>query len=149
MSHHPLAELVGPGTRLTTQRQLIWNVLHRTGDHLTAEQIRAHLAARLPGVNLPTVYRNLQFLRAAGLVQELHLGEGPVRFEAGSSDERHPHLVCRSCGAIEHLDAASLAETAAAAAAERGFADQDVEVVVYARCAGCLAAPRTAIGGSP
>ena len=137
MSHHPLAQMVAAGTRLTPQRQLIWDLLHQSEEHLTAEQIRARLAGRLPGLNLPTVYRTLVFLRHAGLVQELHLGEGPVRYEATETDERHPHLVCRGCGRIEHLEAHDLAAALEAAANARGYADQEIEVVVYATCAGC------------
>jgi Fur family peroxide stress response transcriptional regulator len=129
--------MVAAGTRLTAQRQLIWDLLHQSGDHLTAEQIRARLAGRLPGLNLPTVYRTLVFLRHAGLVQELHLGEGPVRYEAPEDDERHPHLVCRGCGRIEHLETPSLGQSLAVAAAARGYADQEIEVVVYATCAAC------------
>ncbi len=137
MSHHPLAQMVAAGTRLTAQRQLIWDLLHQSEEHLTAEQIRLQLAGRLPGLNLPTVYRTLVFLRHAGLVQELHLGDGPVRYEAPETDERHPHLVCRGCGQIEHLEAGDLAPALEAAASARGYADQEIEVVVYATCAPC------------
>jgi Fe2+ or Zn2+ uptake regulation protein len=148
VSHHPLAELVVAGTRLTAQRQLIWEVLHRAGGHPTAEEIRAALAGRLPGVNLPTIYRTLAFLRAAGLVQELRVGDGPVRYEAAAPDERHPHLVCRACGRIEHVEAARLAATLAAAAAERGYAADDLDVVAYGTCGACASAPRAAAGGA-
>ncbi len=137
MSHHPLAQMVPAGARLTAQRQLIWDLLHQSEEHLTAEEIRSRLAGRLPGLNLPTVYRTLVFLRHAGLVQELHLGEGPARYEAPETDERHPHLVCRGCGQIEHLEAAELASALEAAASARGYADQQIEVVVYATCASC------------
>ena len=137
MSHHPLAQMVASGTRLTAQRQLIWDLLHQSEEHLTAEEIRSRLAGRLPGLNLPTVYRTLVFLRHAGLVQELHLGDGPVRYEAPETDERHPHLVCRGCGRIEHLETDGLSLALEAAASERGYADQEIEVVVYATCAGC------------
>lgn len=148
MSHHPLAQMVAAGTRLTAQRQLIWDVLHQTGDHLTAEQIRARLAGRLPGLNLPTVYRTLVFLRHAGLVQELHLGEGPVRYEASELEERHPHLVCRGCGRIEHVEAPALAGALEAAASARGYAEQEIEVVVYATCAACIARRPRAAGNA-
>jgi len=137
VSHHPLAQMVPAGARLTAQRQLIWDLLHQSEEHLTAEEIRSRLAGRLPGLNLPTVYRTLVFLRHAGLVQELHLGEGPARYEAPETDERHPHLVCRGCGQIEHLEAAELASALEAAASARGYADQQIEVVVYATCASC------------
>ena len=146
MSHHPLAQMVAAGTRLTAQRQLIWDLLHQSEEHLTAEQIRARLAGRLPGLNLPTVYRTLVFLRHAGLVQELHLGDGPVRYEAPETDERHPHLVCRGCGRIEHVEAPGLAATLAMAAGARGYADEEIEVVVYATCAPCSQRRDLAVG---
>jgi len=129
--------MVANGTRLTPQRQLIWDVLHQSAEHLTAEEIRTRLAGRLPGLNLPTVYRTLVFLRHAGLVQELHLGDGPVRYEAPEVDERHPHLVCRGCGRIEHVETDGLSVTLGAAASARGYADQEIEIVVYATCAEC------------
>ncbi len=149
MSHHPLADMVAAGTRLTAQRQLIWNVLHRTGDRLTAEAIRARLAGQLPGINLPTIYRTLVFLRNAGLVQEVRVGDGPARYEAASADERHPHLVCRDCGQIEHVAAAELGASLASAAAERGYAERDLDVVVYGTCGPCAAGARAAAGGQP
>jgi Fur family peroxide stress response transcriptional regulator len=138
--------MVAAGTRLTAQRQLIWDLLHQSEEHLTAEQIRSRLAGRLPGLNLPTVYRTLVFLRHAGLVQELHLGEGPVRYEAPETDERHPHLVCRGCGRIEHVEAAGLGTSLAEAASARGYADQEIEVVVYATCATCARQRDIAVG---
>lgn len=146
MSHHPLAQMVAAGTRLTAQRQLIWDLLHQSSEHLTAEEIRARLAGRLPGLNLPTVYRTLVFLRHAGLVQELHLGDGPVRYEAPEDDERLPHLVCRVCGRIEHLEASTLGAALEAAASARGYADQEIDVVVYATCASCAQAGRRVVG---
>jgi Fur family peroxide stress response transcriptional regulator len=139
--------MVAAGTRLTAQRQLIWDVLHQSEEHLTAEQIRARLAGRLPGLNLPTVYRTLVFLRHAGLVQELRLGDGPVHYEAPETDERHPHLVCRGCGRIEHLEATELGAALASAASARGYADQEIEVVVYATCTSCAAQTERAASG--
>ena len=147
MSHHPLAQMVAAGTRLTAQRQLIWDVLHQTGDHLTADQIRSRLAARLPGLNLPTVYRTLVFLRHARLVQELHLGEGPVRYEAAESEDAHPHLVCRDCGQIEHIEAPGLSATLEAVASSHGYADQEIQVVVYATCGVCAESRRLTASG--
>jgi Fur family peroxide stress response transcriptional regulator len=146
VSHHPLAQMVAAGTRLTAPRQLIWDLLHQSEEHLTAEQIRARLAGRLPGLNLPTVYRTLVFLRHAGLVQELHLGEGPVRYEAPETDDRHPHLVCRGCGRIEHVEVTGLGTALVAAASARGYADQELEVVVYATCASCAQRRDVAVG---
>lgn len=144
MSHHPLAELVAAGTRLTAQRTLIWNVLHHSGEHLTAEEIRDRVAARLPAANLPTVYRNLIFLRSIGLVQEVYVGDGAARFEASEPGARCQHIVCRECGRIAHIDGADLAELVGAAAAEQGFEAPCAELIVYADCVACQQRPRAA-----
>jgi Fe2+ or Zn2+ uptake regulation protein len=137
MSHHALGDLVVAGTRITVQRRLIWNTLHHAGGHLTAEALRARLAKRLPGLNLPTIYRNLVFLRGLGLVQELRAFDGPGRFEAILPGERHSHLACRLCGRIEHLESEALADMAGAAAAAQGYQGTSAEVVIYAECADC------------
>jgi Fe2+ or Zn2+ uptake regulation protein len=144
VSHHPLADLVAAGTRLTAQRTLIWNVLHQSGEHLTAEEIRDRVAARLPAANLPTVYRNLIFLRSIGLVQEVYVGDGAARFEAGEPGERRQHIVCRECGRIAHLDGDALGTLVDAAASAQGFEAPNAELVIYADCVACQQQPRAA-----
>jgi Fe2+ or Zn2+ uptake regulation protein len=146
MDHDALSQFVAAGTRLTPQRQLIWGVLHQAHDHLTAEEIRSTLEGRLPGVNLPTVYRNLVFLKNLGLVRELHVGDGPVRYEATVPEDRRSHLVCRECRAVEHLDLESISGIAARSAASRGFDASDLDVVVYAVCSNCQAKKANLVG---
>jgi hypothetical protein len=52
------------------------------------------------GVNISTVYRNLELLEELGLLQHTHLGHGAPTYSL-ASDHEHVHLVCRDCGGID------------------------------------------------
>lgn len=148
MSHHPLPDLSALGYRLTPQRRLIWDVLHRSARHLTAEEIQSRMPAPLAGLNLPTIYRNLQLLRQLGQVRELQIGSGPTRFETLAPGEEHHHLICRSCGTIENLSDPGLGKTLERLGQDGGFSPGLADLVIYRDCARCqIQARRTRAGG--
>ena len=132
------------GGRVTPQRAHIWRVLVESGGHFTAEELWEKTKDALPGLELSTVYRSLDALRAAGLVAESRLPEGPRVFEARPAT--HPHLVCDGCGGISHPDSgigARLFETLDAGS--RGFQVRELHVVARGLCAECAEKER---GGS-
>ena len=61
---------------------------------------------RLPKISLGTVYRNLEFLSASGVIQKLPMGGGEARFDGNVS--RHAHVQCVECGRVEDVSAPSL-----------------------------------------
>ena len=91
-------ELRDKGLRLTPQRELVLQAV-RELEHATPEEVAEKVRQTHPGINLSTVYRNLETLENVGLVQHSHLGHGGVRYHA-STEEIHAHLVCESCGVI-------------------------------------------------
>jgi Fe2+ or Zn2+ uptake regulation protein len=88
------------GVRVTPQRAHTWRVLTESEEHLSAEEVWERAKVTLPGLELSTVYRSLEALRAVGLVADSRLPEGPRVFEARQT--LHPHLVCKICGVISH-----------------------------------------------
>lgn len=62
------------GLKLTPQRKLIIDAIHETEAHLTAEEIIAHVQARVPEVHKSTIYRTLELLEGAGCVFKSELG---------------------------------------------------------------------------
>jgi Fe2+ or Zn2+ uptake regulation protein len=48
--------------------------------HRSAEQLAADIQARAPGVNLSTIYRNLDELERLKIVDRTHLGHGPATY---------------------------------------------------------------------
>ena len=100
MGEGSINDLRERGVRVTPQRAHTWRVLTESEEHLTAEEVWERARDTLPGLELSTVYRSLEALRAVGLVADSRLPEGPRVFEARPA--LHPHLVCESCGEISH-----------------------------------------------
>jgi Fe2+ or Zn2+ uptake regulation protein len=88
-------------TRRTRQLTLIDAVLHEAGDHPTAAQIHARVSARLPGVSLGTVYRNLEKLVQSGRAIVVRLDGEVTRYDGTVA--AHDHFQCRACGRITDL----------------------------------------------
>ena len=129
------------GCRPTAQRLLVLQALGG-GDHVTADDILLHARSRYPSINPSTVYRTLDALVEAGIARRTDLGSERLYFEV-AREHRHHHVVCQSCGAVEHLHDASLAPLAAAIAAETGFAlTPDQEIAIPGICPACQAASR-------
>jgi Fur family ferric uptake transcriptional regulator len=95
------------GYRLTPQRLMILAAIESSDEHISAEEIYNQVAARYPDVNISTVYRTLELLKKLGMVYEIDLGEGRIRFHAEESGHHH-HLVCQECGTVIDIDEATL-----------------------------------------
>ncbi len=91
------------GVRMTRQRQILLDLIDKSGKHLDAESL-FHLAREKdPKLNRVTVYRTLKMLKMEGLVDELdllHHGGDQHYYETRMKRE-HAHVVCLRCGKIE------------------------------------------------
>jgi len=92
---------------LTPQRMMVVEALHGADKHVSAEEIYAQVRARYPYANISTVYRTLELLKELGLVAEIALGDGCVRFHTAEKGHHH-HLVCQKCGKIIDLPESAL-----------------------------------------
>src|SRR4030042_6014669 len=99
--------LKGMGYRLTPQRMMVVEALHGADKHVSAEEIYAQVRSRYPYANISTVYRPLELLKGLGLVTEIALGDGCVRFHPAEKGHHH-HLVCQKCGKIIDLPESAL-----------------------------------------
>lgn len=127
-------QLHARGRRLTTQRQLVLTHLTKLG-HATAEDIAREAEAGGTPLHLSSVYRSLETLESLGLAGHAHLGGSSATYHPASA--AHAHLVCRSCGRREDLDAALLLDLADRLDSERGF-DVDVgHLALLGTCAAC------------
>jgi Fur family ferric uptake transcriptional regulator len=95
------------GHRLTPQRMLVIEALHRADKHISAEELYEQLHERYPYSNISTVYRTLELLKQLNLVTETDFGEGYVRYHVAEKGHHH-HLVCQGCGKIMDLDEVTL-----------------------------------------
>ena len=96
-------EFKGCGYRMTRPRQSILDVLGKTAEHLSAEDIYLSVYKFYPNIGLTTVYRNLELLVGMGLVVKFEFGHGKAKYELAdqySGKGHHHHLVCKKCSKI-------------------------------------------------
>lgn len=134
-----LERLRGRGWRMTAQRRVVAEVLDGEHVHLTADEVLARAAARLPEISRATVYNILGELVSLGEVIEVATDGRARRYDPNAHDSHH-HLVCSGCGAVRdvHPGGDPLAELPES---ERfGFAVLDAEVVYRGLCPDCARA---------
>lgn len=93
------------GIRLTRQRQILLELIDRSGEHLDAERLY-HMAKELdPKLNRVTVYRTLKMLKEGGLVDELDLMhvDGDQHYYETRMKKEHAHIICLRCGKVEEF----------------------------------------------
>ena len=91
------------GYKLTMPREIILDVLKKTSDHLSAEEIYQTVYQVYPDIGLATVYRTLELLVRIGLLLKFDFGDGRARYElkeGPKSDIPHHHLVCTYCSRV-------------------------------------------------
>lgn len=75
----------------------ILEIINKSYEHMTAEQIFFELKKMYPSVVLATVYNNLNTLHGEGLIRKLFVEGSPERYDR---IERHDHLICHKCGRL-------------------------------------------------
>src|ERR671930_1500470 len=93
------------GVRLTRQRQILLELIDKSGQHLDAESLYQMAHSRDPKLNRVTVYRTLKMLKEGGLVDELdlmHYGGDQHYYETRTKQE-HAHVICLRCGKVEEF----------------------------------------------
>jgi Fur family ferric uptake transcriptional regulator len=123
------------GLKLTPQRRLIIDIIHDSGEHLTAEEILDYVRARLPGVNKSTVYRTLEILEELGCVFKSELGDRFIYHHA--EEGHHHHLICRACGKNIQCDEALFLTVERLLDEEYGFQADFKHMVINGLCPDC------------
>jgi Fur family transcriptional regulator, ferric uptake regulator len=93
------------GVRLTRQRQILLDLIDRSGQHLDAERLYQMAKEHDAKLNRVTVYRTLKLLKEGGLVDELdlmHYGGDQHYYETRLKQE-HAHIICLRCGKVEEF----------------------------------------------
>ena len=129
-------ELREKGLRLTPQRELVLNAVRELG-HATPEDVAAKIHLTHPGINLSTVYRNLETLENVGLVQHTHLGHGGATYHA-TEELTHLHLVCENCGSVGDAPIEAAANFVNTLSDDYGFKTDVTHFAIYGTCADCV-----------
>lgn len=128
------------GHRITEARRAICEVIaDARNSHLDAAAIH-ELVTKQTGtnVNQSTVYRTLDALERAGLIEHTHFGHRAAVYHM-AEDFPHRHLVCEDCGITVAVAARDLAAWTAAVRERTGFVVEASHFALTGRCANCAA----------
>nr|PZM94225.1 MAG: transcriptional repressor [Thermocrispum agreste] len=128
-----------PGRRATRQRAAVVELLENIDDFRSAQELHDELRRRGDTIGLTTVYRTLQSLSDAGLVDTMRTESGEVIYRR-CSDHHHHHLVCRECGYTVEVEEPAVERWAESVAASNGFVNLRHTVEIVGTCADCNAA---------
>ena len=125
------------GQRATRQRAAVRAVLARTDDFKSAQELHAVLREQGVAVGLTTVYRTLQSLAAAELVDAVRTDTGESVYRRCDAPHHHHHLVCRKCGSAVEVSGRDVESWAAEVAAAHGFSDVNHTIELFGTCGAC------------
>ncbi|BBY37904.1 transcriptional repressor [Mycobacterium mantenii] len=128
--------MTGTSVRSTRQRAAISTLLETLDEFRSAQELHDELRRRGENIGLTTVYRTLQSMAAAGMIDTLRTDTGESVYRR-CSEHHHHHLVCRSCGATIEVGDHEVEEWATAVAAKHGFSDVSHTIEIFGTCSDC------------
>jgi Fur family transcriptional regulator, ferric uptake regulator len=125
-----------PAVRSTRQRAAISALLDKRDEFRSAQELHDELRRRGDGIGLTTVYRTLQSMAAAGLLDTLRTDPGESLYRR-CSQHHHHHLVCRACGTTVEVQGGQVEKWTAEIASAHGFSDVSHTIEIFGVCAEC------------
>lgn len=130
-----IAQLRARGSRITSSRRILLEVLFGADGHRTAEELATAVQERAPDVHLSTIYRNLDEFEELGVVSHSHLGHGPSSYLLAS--HAHAHFMCGDCGITIEAPPEMFRGLARSAKSKLGFSIDPRHFAILGRCADC------------
>jgi Fur family ferric uptake transcriptional regulator len=125
-----------PAVRSTRQRAAISALLENRDEFRSAQELHDELRRSGDGIGLTTVYRTLQSMATAGLLDTLRTDTGESLYRR-CSEHHHHHLVCRTCGTTVEVQGGQVEKWTAEIASAHGFSDVSHTIEIYGLCAEC------------
>jgi Fur family ferric uptake transcriptional regulator len=122
---------------VTHQRDAIAETILIAEMHLSVGDIERTLRARGVPVGKATIYRTLDLLLDAGVVQQHDFGEGFKRYEPLAPLSHHEHLLCIECGKVVEFSSERLERMKSLIADEYGFRYHHHRLEIYGVCQDC------------
>jgi len=131
--------LKAKGVRLTRQRQILLELIDKSGEHLHAEKLFQLAQLEDPKLNRVTVYRTLKMLKSGGLVDELDLMHcvGDQHFYETRMKQEHAHVICLRCGKVDEFFGEALETIRRQIQNHLGFQVALIRTEVGGYCADC------------
>jgi Fur family transcriptional regulator, ferric uptake regulator len=126
------------GRRPGGAKRAVVGLLSRQDCCLSAQEIAERLRVEGDRVGTASVYRALDALHGAGLVQRVELGDGGARYEAlVPGGDHHHHVVCDRCGRITPFEDGALERAIGRLGTRLGHEVRGHEIVLRGECPRC------------
>ena len=119
------------GIRMTSQRQIILEVIEGSEDHPDVDQLYQRAVEQDRTISIATVYRTVKLLQEAAVIDRLEFGDGRSRYE--ESGEHHEHLIDVETGEVKEFYHAELEALKEQIAREMGYELVDHRLELFGR----------------
>ena len=131
MSDTLLSRCLAKNIRMTSQRQIIIQVIEESDDHPEVDQLYLRSVELDNTISIATVYRTVKLLEEAGLIERLEFGDGRSRYE--EAGEHHEHLVDIETGEVHEFYNEELETLKTEIAREMGYDLIDHRLELYGK----------------
>lgn len=121
----------------TKQRKLIVSHFLSMKAHIDAEELYEKVRSEGQNIGLATIYRTLNLLRDAGLVEQNSFADGRAVFEIIEPGNHHDHIICTECGKVVEFENSKIEELQRQVALENGFLLTSHRLDLYGCCEAC------------
>ena len=87
--------------KATPQRISVLKELHKN-EHPTIDALYESIKKEYPSISLATVYKNIHALKEKGVVIEVNMPNGKMRYDIFTKP--HIHIVCKNCNSVMDMD---------------------------------------------
>jgi Fur family ferric uptake transcriptional regulator len=125
----------------TQQRRVIVQHFLELNTHVDADELHRKVNAEGHDVGLATIYRTLNLLTEAGLVEQKSFKDGRSVFEVAHPHLHHDHLICTRCGQVIEFESEEIESAQEAIAAKFGIKLMSHRLDLFGECldeAACL-----------
>lgn len=131
-----LKQLQENGCRITGPRQVVVDIISSSQHILSPLEVYELARQCYPSIGLVTVYRTVEKLEEAGLIQRVHQPSGCHAFVA--STKGHNHLIiCKKCGRADAFSGDRMDTLIADVGQESGFEVHDHWLQLFGVCNDC------------
>ena len=131
------AAFKGCGLKNTKSRLAILDILERSTQPVSAEQVYLELQEKKISANLSTVYRTLDTLTDKKLVAKIQImGDNRALFEYNRMAHKH-YLICLECKKITAIQTCPLGDYVKALAQETEYSISGHKLDIYGYCPDC------------
>jgi Fur family transcriptional regulator, ferric uptake regulator len=111
--------------------------LERSGGDFSMDDLWQDLRQKEPRLGRATVYRSVEMLVNAGLLDRIEFADGTHRYRVCGGDEHHHHLTCSSCRRVVDVDVCLPPELFTSLSEKTNFSIEGHSITLFGLCGSC------------